>query len=170
MLAALIAGGRSQREIAAHLGVSQTTVRYWLGRFGLRTNARSPAPIDGCEIGEAELECPIHGLTPFVITANRRRCKLCRQEQVSRRRRRMKQLLVEEAGGACLLCGYDRCVAALQFHHVDPSTKEFALAMFGLSRSLQRMRAEAAKCVLLCGNCHAEVEAGVTMLPRSSAG
>jgi hypothetical protein len=76
---------------------------------------------------------------------------------------------VAEAGGSCALCGYDRCLAALQFHHVDPSTKDFALAMFGLSRSLERMRAGARKCVLLCANCHAEVEVGVTMLPRSSA-
>jgi hypothetical protein len=77
----------------------------------------------------------------------------------------VKLILVEEAGGARLGCGYDTCVAALQFHHIDPATKEFALSAEGVTRSLARARAEAAKCVLLCANCHAEVEAGVRPIP-----
>ena len=67
--------------------------------------------------------------------------------------------MIEEAGGRCLLCGHDRKMAALQFHHVDPTTKLFTLRN-GDTRSLKRMRAEAAKCILLCANCHAEVESG----------
>ena len=69
-----------------------------------------------------------------------------------------------EAGGACVVCGYGRCIAALEFHHVDPAGKAFSLAARGVARSLERARREAAKCVLLCANCHAEVEAGMTVL------
>jgi hypothetical protein len=69
--------------------------------------------------------------------------------------------LVEEAGGACRACGYDRHPSALQFHHLDRDGKRFALSQQGVARSLERARAEARKCVLLCANCHAEVEAGV---------
>jgi hypothetical protein len=47
--------------------------------------------------------------------------------RVAERRRRVKRVLVEEAGGCCAACGYDACVAALQFHHLDPPTKSFAL-------------------------------------------
>jgi hypothetical protein len=72
--------------------------------------------------------------------------------------------VIAETGGCCAICGYDRNAAALQFHHVDPATKEFTLRN-GDTRSLERMRAEAAKCVLLCANCHAEVESGATPLP-----
>ena len=75
-------------------------------------------------------------------------------------RRRTKRKLVEEAGGRCALCGYSRCMAALQFHHLDPSQKEFSLSVRGITRSIEKLRAEAAKCVLLCSNCHAEVEVG----------
>lgn len=82
----------------------------------------------------------------------------------SNRRRRVKQQLVAEAGGACVLCGYSRYAGALQFHHVDPANKSFSLGLSGLTRSIEAMRAEAAKCVLLCGNCHAEVEGGVATL------
>jgi 5-methylcytosine-specific restriction endonuclease McrA len=73
----------------------------------------------------------------------------------------VKRILVDEAGGRCVLCGYDRYLGALEFHHVNPSEKSFQLGMGGLTRSIASMRAEAAKCVLLCSNCHAEVEGGV---------
>jgi len=86
-------------------------------------------------------------------------------EAVSRRRREIKAILVAEAGGRCALCGYDRWIGALQFHHVDPSKKRFSLGLRGVARSLDTVRAEAAKCVLLCATCHAEVEGGVVPCP-----
>ena len=61
-------------------------------------------------------------------------------------------------------CGYDTCIAALHFHHLDPTSKSFHVSQPGVTRLLARARAEAGKCVLLCSNCHAEVEAGVTVL------
>jgi hypothetical protein len=64
-------------------------------------------------------------------------------------------------GGRCHLCGYSRCMAALHFHHRDPASKFFSLSMRGCTRSFAELQAEAAKCVLLCGNCHAEVEDGL---------
>ena len=73
-------------------------------------------------------------------------------------------MLVEDAGGRCLLCGYDRYTGALQFHHLDPAEKSFGLGLRGVARSLERFRAEARKCVVLCASCHAEVEAGVAAL------
>jgi hypothetical protein len=76
-------------------------------------------------------------------------------------------VLVEEAGGACVLCGYDRSLAGLHFHHVDRTQKAFALSHQGVTRSLVAARAEAEKCVLLCSNCHAEVEVGAAQLPSA---
>ena len=72
----------------------------------------------------------------------------------------MKQILVAESGGCCRRCGFAEHPAALQFHHVDPATKSFSLSVQGVTRSLAKARAEARKCVLLCANCHALVEAG----------
>ncbi len=66
-----------------------------------------------------------------------------------------------EAGGRCQICGYDRYIGALQFHHLDPSEKSFTFGRRGLSMSVERFREEARKCVLLCANCHAEVEGGI---------
>ena len=65
----------------------------------------------------------------------------------------------------CSLCGYDRNVRALQFHHPDPSLKRIDVSGRGATYSIDVLRAEAEKCVLLCGNCHVEVEAGTARLP-----
>jgi transcriptional regulator with XRE-family HTH domain len=68
----------------------------------------------------------------------------------------------------CFLCGYAKHSVALQFHHVEPSTKSFGLSVRGITRSIAKLREEAEKCVLLCANCHSEVEAGVVELPVKS--
>jgi transposase len=168
VLAADVAEGLSVRAIAERRGVSYATVRHWLAKHGLETRrtARSRELRASIEEGaEVTATCPIHGRTRFVRRADGGyRCAACRSEQVSARRRELKSILVREAGGACRLCGYDRAVAALQFHHVDPEAKEFQIAHRGVARALEAARSEAAKCVLLCVNCHAEVEAGIATL------
>jgi 5-methylcytosine-specific restriction endonuclease McrA len=114
----------------------------------------------------AKRVCRTHGRTEFVLEGRGYyRCKECRKQRVIEWRRRAKQRLIVEAGGCCAICGYDRYGGALHFHHVDPAQKKFGIAREGVTRSLEAMRAEAAKCVLLCSNCHAEVEAGIATLP-----
>lgn len=164
VLAALVDAGLSTRAIAAHIQRSQTTVRHWLRAYGLRTQASCRPAEDALE---ATRVCVVHGATTFVRygAGDTFRCLLCRCRRVSDRRRRLKNILVAEAGGGCQICGYDRSPSALHFHHLDPAEKSFGLALRGLTRSLDRCRAEARKCVLLCANCHAEVEAGLARLP-----
>ena len=84
---------------------------------------------------------------------------------MAERRRRVKATLVNEAGGRCRRCGFDESCAALEFHHLDPSAKSFAVSAKGATRSIAALRAEAEKCILLCANCHAMVEAGVVGVP-----
>jgi hypothetical protein len=157
--------------MAADLGVSQGTIRYWLTRYGVRgatsgNRARRSQARDGGFLVIQD-DCPRHGRTDFFLEGRGNyRCKRCRQERVIARRRRVKQILVAEAGGRCSLCGYDRHIGALHFHHVDPREKRFNLGQRGITRSLERCRQEAAKCILLCANCHAEVEAGLASIPR----
>ena len=69
----------------------------------------------------------------------------------------MKETLVAEAGGKCWICGYDRCIDAFEFHHLERSEKDIKMSMAG-GHALATYRDEAAKCLLLCGNCHALVE------------
>ncbi len=167
-LEALVEDGRSIREIATQLDRSATAVRHWLARFELQT-AGAGRRSETSHQPAVVRECATHGWTTWVRTAaGRYRCKRCRIEAVSARRRRVKEILVREAGGACRLCGYSRYAGALQFHHVDPTKKVFALSSRGLARSLAKAREEVVKCVLLCANCHAEVEAGIATICDSS--
>jgi hypothetical protein len=80
----------------------------------------------------------------------------------------VKELLVEEAGACCAVCGYDRCIFNLTFHHVDPKTKSFGMSMRS-TKSLAAYREELQKCVLVCANCHGEIEAGLMVGPPASA-
>lgn len=159
----LIEEGASIAQIAEAVGRSKATVRHWLREFELQTQrARSAGQTQEKRILR---RCDRHGLTEFQRReSGGYRCLKCRSEAVSRRRRLVKQLLVQEAGGACQACGYDRCARALHFHHLDPAEKHFELSLRGVTRSLARARAEAQKCVLLCSNCHAEVEEGIVEL------
>jgi excisionase family DNA binding protein len=164
-LASLVETGMTTREIAEHLALSQSTIRHWLRRHGLRTHrARRPGSSGkrGTDPDRKLMTCARHGETLFWLEARGiYRCLRCRSEAVARRRRKLKELLVDDAGGCCSLCGYDRHVGALQFHHRDGTLKEFGLAERGYTRSLEAARIEAAKCILLCANCHSEVEAGI---------
>lgn len=172
----LVAEGLTIEKIAQRLGVSDSTTKKWLKHHGLRTRGgeRRKVLTDLRREGkrEAELVCRKHGMTRHlsVVSERRLRCAKCNVEAVERRRRKVKEMLVAEAGGACAVCGYARHPAALQFHHLDPTTKSFGLGVRGITRSLERLRAEAAKCVLLCANCHAEVEVGAVELSLKSGG
>lgn len=167
----LVQRGLTLAAIAEQVERSVPTVRYWLQRYGLKTaNRRGRKPIVAPELvrqavkaGRRELnaDCPRHGHGVFVIEkSGRARCRQCRMDRVAERRRQVKRILIEEAGGSCSRCGYDRFPGALHFHHLDASQKSFGVAEKGATIAIEAVRAEAAKCIVLCANCHAEVEHG----------
>ena len=66
--------------------------------------------------------------------------------------------LVKTAGGRCTICGYQKNLAAMVFHHTDSDEKDFKLDMRSLSnRKLEPVLQEIEKCILVCANCHAEL-------------
>jgi transposase len=169
----LVATGLTIAEIAAEVGLSNGTVRHWLRQYGLRTKHRRGRR-SGSEAKEAKeaglatitMSCAHHGETEFFLEGRGYyRCKRCRSEAVARRRRKVKEILVAEAGGRCCMCGYDRHVAALHFHHVDPSEKLIPVSARGIAYAIDTLREEAKKCILLCSNCHAELEHRGAALP-----
>ena len=81
--------------------------------------------------------------------------KYYRWQKKARKERKLK--LAELLGGKCVICDYHRCAKALEFHHVDESTKEDkGCGLCFLSR-WDKLLEEIKKCVLLCSNCHREV-------------
>lgn len=102
-------------------------------------------------------ECKKHGETSFVLDAQKRwRCKKCRVEAVQKRREVVKLKAVEYKGGKCEICEYNRCIEALEFHHINDN-KEFGIGSKGYTRSWEKVKEEIDKCILVCANCHREI-------------
>ena len=72
-------------------------------------------------------------------------------------RRRRKENLMRVCGNKCMLCGYNRSPAALEFHHIDPTQKAYGLASGGTCHDLEADLKEVKKCLLVCANCHREI-------------
>ena len=80
-------------------------------------------------------------------------CRNCAAEQCTKGNNPLKNEAVYYAGGCCTLCGYDTCVGALEFHHMDPTGKNFEIAN-RKAKNLIEIMDELDKCVLVCSNCH----------------
>jgi transcription elongation factor Elf1 len=107
--------------------------------------------------------CKQHGLAPhFKRPDGSSRCGKCASQWVVKSRVKKKERLVKVFGGECEICGYKKYVGALDFHHKNRATKSFSLSVKGLCYSWESIMKEAKKCMLLCKNCHAEVEHGIT--------
>ena len=75
-------------------------------------------------------------------------------------------MLIEYKGGKCEKCGYNKCDAALQFHHKNPEEKDFAISTINLNTetiTMSDLYKEVDKCALLCANCHAEEHYNMTV-------
>jgi len=83
-------------------------------------------------------------------------CKLCNKHRIRTKNRIFKQKCVEYKGGKCSNCGYDKCIAALDFHHIDKSTKDFSISSYTYRDDFDSIKTELDKCVILCSNCHRE--------------
>jgi hypothetical protein len=92
------------------------------------------------------------------------RCWQCRKQFQNAKRKNRKALLVKQFGNKCNICGYNKYLGALQFHHLDPKSKLFELGVREIRRSRSAILAEAKKCILLCANCHTEVENKITII------
>lgn len=82
-------------------------------------------------------------------------------EAVVKRRRKVKEMAIEYKGSRCEKCGYDKCNGALEFHHLDPTKKDFSLSTKGHCTAWEKVKKELDKCILVCANCHREIHAGL---------
>lgn len=82
---------------------------------------------------------------------------------IENRKKRRQKFKISQ-GGCCKICGYNKCLNALHFHHLDEETKKSSLASMLLRGSIEKAQEEAKKCILICGNCHAEIHAGITKI------
>jgi hypothetical protein len=143
----MIAEGKSQRQIGKELGSCQQGVRYWMIKYGLKTKRMSV-------VKGGERVCGICGEKYMYVRSKGHTLTTCNSCSQVERRRKFVAKAVEYKGGRCVRCGYKVDIRALDFHHRDPSKKEFTLAGNIGRLSWSRVKAEVDKCDLLCANCH----------------
>ncbi len=86
-------------------------------------------------------------------------------ESVKKYRKSKKRKCIDYKGGSCIICGYNKCDRAMDFHHLDPSKKDFSISHKN-HISMDKTKLELDKCVLLCCRCHSEVHDGLIDLSK----
>ncbi len=145
--------GLSTWKLAEFFNTTQPNIRYWLKKFALKTvrtinNDKGLKLCPKCNISKDRTDF-------YLSTKSSSYCKSCIVISNKERQRKTKQLAVSYKGGSCTSCGYNKSISALEFHHIDPSTKDkdYFNTRGGLTQTL---KTELDKCVLLCANCHRE--------------
>lgn len=122
----------------------------------IRQKERKEAEKQG--INYNEKECLICGkkFIPKNKNANQRTCCYdCMPEGHQLMRGEFLAKIKQQRGGTCERCGYNKCIKALEFHHLNPSQKDFTISNdhFKLKDAIE----ESKKCILICANCHREL-------------
>lgn len=145
--------GLSTWKLATVNNTTQPNIRYWLTKYNLKT-LRTTNDLNNLKL------CPKCKISKdrnefYKYLKSTSYCKSCINVGNKERQRKTKILAVDYKGGKCSKCGYNKCLNALEFHHLDPSTKD--KDYFNLKSGLTtELKIELDKCVLLCANCHRE--------------
>ena len=108
---------------------------------------------------------------PYRVKSGKRKgkiqsyCRKCNSQNTLDRQREFKKKCVEYKGGRCVVCGYEKYLGSLDFHHIDPSQKDFNLSNMRQTSFIKNQYAiqkELDKCILVCKNCHCEIHNGLT--------
>lgn len=172
--------GKTYDEIVDELGCSKSTVSYHCNNSNIDNNGKKKTVVDDDLIikineyyqnhtgDETAKKFGISRSTVIKYCDNKSGEPLTEEEKkrknveyVQRRRHKIKEMAIEYKGGCCQCCGYSKSKRALEFHHLDPTEKDFNISHKGHSRSWERVKKELDKCILLCSNCHAEIHDGL---------
>lgn len=137
--------GLTIREIAEIAGIKRGSVEYYIDKYDLRTKIKNTPHL--CKCGEID--------PSKFKPRDRSMCKRCADKLKSQRRVDKKLKAIEYKGGMCLHCDYDTFYGALEFHHVDPSEKDYEWKELA-KQPWEEIVKELDKCILLCSNCHRE--------------
>jgi hypothetical protein len=165
----------SIRQISKLTNKSYTTIRYWLKQHNLKTHYKSfkeevyindNKPSIKRDNGNPIQKCNSCSIDLNVETGYWRKsrqlwapnCKKCSNRKSIERWRNSKKKAVEYKGGKCERCDYNKCVDALEFHHINPEEKD---KNFGniKHKSWENQKRELDKCICVCSNCHREIHA-----------
>ncbi len=160
----LVEGRLSLNKISEMTGKSLTTIRYWTKKYNLKSNFSNFKNFGQKEYGITRF-CPRCKKDVDTKDFYQRRgkensstyCKSCTSNQTIERMRKFKAQMIEYKGGCCVRCGYNKYQGALDFHHLDPSQKDFNPSNLRRYSFDEKVKVELDKCILVCANCHREI-------------
>lgn len=148
---------KTWQEILTKLGYKSRGSLVTVKSYFLKNNI-------SCTLLQSEVtqQCPICGKT-FTYEnkgGNRKYCFDCSPStnNPSQKFFAFKKNWIKNHGNACSVCGYNKCIDALEFHHIDPRTKNFSISNTG-NHGIDDLIQEAEKCIIVCANCHREIHA-----------
>ncbi len=160
--------GKSYDEISKELKISKSTIGYHCKRYGMNDIGKLKK-VNDLDINEIKKYCENHSikeasdkfnLSISTIKRYKNKSDKLREDNRNSRnviewRRRVKIKLVEYKGNNCEICGYNKCITSLEFHHLNPEEKDFTIS--GKTNSFEKLKSEVDKCILVCRNCHGEI-------------
>jgi hypothetical protein len=165
-LESLVEQGLSTNQLAKIFKKGQTTIMYWLKKFGLKTKHRSfkDIPLEE-KIDKNNQYCDICNIklndnNAYIRNEKNRccyhnYCKKCFSKDNFLKKLNFKKKALEYKNSCCEFCGYDKDITSLDFHHLDPSQKEISPSNLHY-KSWDYAKQELDKCIVLCSNCHRE--------------
>lgn len=166
--------GKSYGEISKLLNISKTAISYQCNKLGLETpvngykNISSDVLIEMIDYYDSHtiketVEKYHISKSSIIKYAKNKNLMLSKIEKnkknynrVKNRRQKLKEMGVEYLGGKCVICGYNKSIWALDYHHRNPNEKDFNISSYG-NLAWEKIKKELDKCDLLCANCHREV-------------
>ncbi len=139
----MLDAGVSKGQIAKKFNVNPHTINRWIEKHSLVIDIKHQ-----CLCGEQD--------SKFFAYGRFSECNKCRSLRQTKLHNGYKKQAVEYKGGKCQRCGYDKCLASLDFHHIDPETKDPNWRKIR-SRAFSFIKEELDKCLLVCRNCHGEI-------------
>ena len=86
------------------------------------------------------------------------------RKRAIRRRKELEKELLENGmiKIKCVRCNYNKCIVALEYHHKEKGEKDFSISQALVQhKSIDKIKKEISKCVILCANCHRELHSGI---------
>lgn len=174
--------GKSYNEISKKLKCSKSTISFHcknenLNNIGLNYKNLTELDIEEIKefykentLEETSLKFGISKTTvkkytdkKMFIYENEEERRKSNYNKVKRFRKKTKLKAVEYKGGSCEICNYNKCIEALEFHHLDPKEKDFGISA-NTNRAWKKIEKELDKCILVCSNCHREIHSGVVKI------
>lgn len=166
-----VLAGLTVKELQSKYNISRTTVYAWKNRWGLtgkspnaqqrildRNIETGTKVCSSCKETKPLSEFYSNGYQPNGKQKFKGKCVPCENNsRYDTRKNLIKEILQElNKPYCCEICGYNRNSAALCFHHLNSSEKDFGLAQISKTTKSNVIN-EIRKCQLLCHNCHMEV-------------